>query len=438
MPQLPGGKNKFYSADAKQYVTVVVFNLYVLTGPQLSQDGWLNVMCDENLVTKLASKILHYQNIGYALGLPEADIIAIQNDNPNEELKRIAVVHKWIKKKGSDATYFALKEAFLSELVNDRETAEFIVDYAKERNGMKLSVCRPSMQAQSYPMADSQVTVSLVHAINGLDHPHGVAVANDGQVVVAESHGNCIKVIKEDGLILSSFIVGKCPRGVAVTQDNCILVAVEHEHKIYKMNFEGKVIAYVGCDQEGSEQTEFNSPYGVSVSPLTGLIYVADTYNNRVRVLNGNLQFLYDLSYNDARPKQLNFREPNDVAFDKNGFVYVTDTWNNCVKKFSPDGMFLDEFGDWGTGPGQLCFPEGIAIADNDLMYITEHSNYRVSIFTINGKFVHTIGKEGSGDDQFDWPRGIALDKARSLLYICDYINNRVVVYRIEDNTTQD
>ena len=35
------------------------------------------------------------------------------------------------KKKGGDATYFALKEAFLSELVNDRETAKFIVDYAK-------------------------------------------------------------------------------------------------------------------------------------------------------------------------------------------------------------------------------------------------------------------------------------------------------------------
>ena len=30
------------------------------------------------------------------------------------------------KKKGSDAIYFALKEAFLSELVNDHETAKFI------------------------------------------------------------------------------------------------------------------------------------------------------------------------------------------------------------------------------------------------------------------------------------------------------------------------
>ena len=417
---------------------VVVLTSYVLTGSQFSQHGWLNVKCDENLATKLANKISRYQTVGYALGLTKPDIIEIQEDNPDEKMRRIAVVHKWIKAKGSDATYFALKEAFLSEPVDDRETAEFIVDYAKERNGMKLSVFRPSMQAQSYPMTDSQVTVSLVHAINGLDNPHGVAVANDGQIVVTENHSNCIKVIKENGLILTSFIVGKCPRGVAVTQDNCILVAVEHERKIYKMNFEGKVMACVGCDQEGSRQVEFNSPYGVSVSPLTGLIYVADTYNNRVQVLNDNLQFLYDLTHNDASPKQLNFREPNDVAFDKNGFIYVTDTWNNCVKKFSPEGMFLDEFGDWGTVPGKLCFPEGIAIADNDLMYITEHTNYRVSVFTINGKFIRTIGKEGRGDNQFDWPRGIALDKTRSLLYICDYINNRVVVYRIEDNATED
>ena len=418
-------------------VIVVMLTLYVHTGSRrLSEHMWLNVMCDDNLMTKLPSKILHYEKVGYALRLTEADIKAIQENNHDEELRRKSVLQKWKERNGSHATYFALKEAFLSELVNDRETAEFIEDYAKEHYGMKLSICGP---VSSYPMADSRVTtVSLVRTINGLGRPHGVAMANEGHIIITESYRNSIKVIKEDGSILSSFFVGKCPRGVAVTQDNCILVAVEQEHKIYKMSFEGKVMAYAGCDQESSGQIEFYSPYGVSVSPLTGLVYVADTYNNRVRVLNDNLEFLYDLSCNDASPKQLTFKEPNDVAFDKEGFIYVTDTWNNCVKKFTPEGYFVDEFGHRGTDPGQLRLPEGVTIADNDLMYITEHSNYRVSVFTINGEFVHTFGKEGRGDNEFYWPRGIAVDKARSLLYICDHVNSRVVVYSINDNTTQD
>ena len=417
----------------------VIVTLYVHTGSRLSEHAWLNVTCDDNLMTKLPSRILHYQKVGYALGLIEADIKAIHENNHDEELRRMSVLQQWKKRNGSHATYFVLKEAFLSELVNDRETAEFIEDYAKECFGMKVSICWPSMQVSSYPMADSRVTtVSLVRTINGLDQPHGVAVANDGRIIITENRCNSIKVIKEDGSILTSFFVGKSPRGVAVTQDNCILVAVKQEHKIYKMSFEGKVMACAGCDQESSGQMKFYSPYGVSVSPLTGLIYVADTYNYRVRVLNDNLEFLYDLSCNDASPKQLTFKQPNDVAFDKHGFIYVTDTWNNCVKKFTPEGNFVDEFGDQGTNPGQLCFPEGIAIADNDLMYITEHLNYRVSVFTVNGEFIHTFGKEGRGDNEFDWPRGIAVEKARSLLYICDHINSRVVVYSINDNTTQD
>ena len=416
-----------------------MLTLYVHTGSRLSEHAWLNVTCDDNLMTKLPSKILCYQKVGYALGLTEADIKAIQKNNHDEELRRMSVLQEWKKRNGSRATYFILKEVFLSELVNDRETAEFIEDYAKDHYDMKMSIYGPSTQVSLYPVGDSGVTtVSLVHIINGVDQPHGVAVTNDGHIIITENHNNSIKVIKEDGSILSSFYVGKCPRGVAVTQDNCILVAVEQEHKIYKMSFEGKVMAYAGCDQESSGQIEFYSPYGVSVSPLTGLIYVADTFKDRVRVLNDNLEFLYDLSYNDASPKQLTFKEPNNVAFDKQGFIYVTDTWNNCVKKFTPEGNFVDEFGYRGTAPGQLRFPEGVAIADNDLMYITEHSNYRVSVFTINGEFVHTFGKEGRGDNEFDWPRGIAVDKARSLLYICDHVNSRVVVYSINDNTTQD
>ena len=178
----------------------------VRTGSRLSEHTWLNVTCDDNLMTKLPSRILHYQKVGYALGLTEADIKAIHESNNDEELKRMSVLQQWKRRNGSHATYFLLKEAFLSELVNDRETAEFIEDYAKDHYGMKLSICGPLMQVSSYPMADSRATtVSLVHTINELDQPHGVAVANDGRIIITENHNNSIKVIKEDGSILSSF-----------------------------------------------------------------------------------------------------------------------------------------------------------------------------------------------------------------------------------------
>ena len=64
-------------------------------------------------------------------------------------------------------------------------------------------------------------------------------------------------------------------------------------------------------------------------------------------------------------------------------------------------------------------------------MYITEHHNHRVSVFTTDGKYVQIISKEGKEEGQFGWPCGIALENLRSLLYIYDYFNNRLIVYSI-------
>ena len=51
-----------------------------------------------------------------------------------------------------------------------------------------------------------------------------------------------------------------------------------------------------------------------------------------------------------------------------------------------------------------------------------------VSIFTTDGQFVSSFGGYGNKKDQFTNPRGITLDN-EGCLYICDFDNNRLVVY---------
>ena len=68
---------------------------------------------------------------------------------------------------------------------------------------------------------------------------------------------------------ISSF---SCPRGIAITPDNFILVT--DNHKIQKISMDGKLIASVG--QQGTKPLEFNCPWGITISPTTGQIYVAD------------------------------------------------------------------------------------------------------------------------------------------------------------------
>lgn len=198
---------------------------------------------------------------------------------------------------------------------------------------------------------------------------------------------------------------------MAVIQVNYFLISVDH--KICKISFDGEVRAYVGVDQKGTKPLQFNFPCGVSVSPLTGHIYVTDTFNDEVQILDPDLKFFYELN----REESITFREPYDIAFDNEGFLYITDTWNSCIKKFTSNGKFFAKFGSMGTGPGHLCFPESFSIADNNLMYITEHHNHRFSVFTTDSKYLQKMGKKGKGEGQFDWPHGIAFSNLRSLLY---------------------
>ena len=273
--------------------------------------------------------------------------------------------------------------------------------------------------------------ITPVYTIADLNRPWGVAVTDDGHIIVSELWEHCITVLDGDGKKVKSLgqkneggenIKLSYPRGVAIIPDNFILVGDHHE--IQKISMGGKYITSVGKQGSG---LEFNGPCCIIISPITGHIYIADYYNHRIQVLNPDLTFSHNFGTKGSAEGQFNC--PVDVAIDRRGLVYVTDTYNHRIQKLTPNGQFLSQFGTKGSGPGQLMCPSGIVIDDdNNLIYITECGNHRISIFTTDGKFVRSFGEQGSSVDQFNSPYGITFDR-EGYLYVCDHCNNRLVVY---------
>uniref|UniRef100_A0A1X7SZ42 SMP-30/Gluconolactonase/LRE-like region domain-containing protein n=1 Tax=Amphimedon queenslandica TaxID=400682 RepID=A0A1X7SZ42_AMPQE len=196
--------------------------------------------------------------------------------------------------------------------------------------------------------------------------------------------------------------------------------------RVAKISMDGYLIASAG--KYGSGPLQFNIPYGVAISPITGQVYIANYGNHRILVLNPDLTFSHSFGSKGSANGQ--FQCPRDIAIDSQGLVYVTDSDNHRIQKFSPDGKFVGQFGTRGSGPGQLSSPLGIAIdtAATGLVYVSEFGNHRISVFTSDGVFVRKFGSYGSNIDQFNVPRGLAFDKD-GLLYVCDYSNKRLVVY---------
>ena len=255
-----------------------------------------------------------------------------------------------------------------------------------------------------------------IHTIDGLNRPFGVAVSDDGHVIVTMRDSNCITVLDREGKKVKSLKFSS-PRGVAITPDNFILVT--DNHKIQKLTMDGKIIASVG--KKGSKPLQFNVPSGIAISPTTGQIYVADWGNHHIQVLNPDLTFSYSFGSEGSAEGQFIF--PEFVAIDNQGSVYVGDCCNHRIQVFTSEGKYISQFGTRGSGPGQLQYPTGLVI-NNNLLYVVEMGNHRVSIFTTDGQFVNSFG----GFHITNSPYGITLDN-EGYLYICDFGNNRLVIY---------
>ena len=204
-----------------------------------------------------------------------------------------------------------------------------------------------------------------------------------------------------------------------------LLVVDGDNHRIQKFTAEGRFLTAVGRKgyRSGQMQIEFDYPNGIAISHKDKKVYVCDTSNHRVQILNEDLTFSSSFGGSGSGDGQFNY--PWDVAFDSTGSVYIADSCNHRIQVFTPEGGFLREFGRKGSGEGELSLPSGVCIDSDDRVYVTERNNHRVSIFTCQGKFVQSFGIEGERAGEFNEPWAVTVD-ASGLVYVCDTLNNRV------------
>ena len=284
------------------------------------------------------------------------------------------------------------------------------------------------VEVEGMPIPDSPLSI-IVHqkkrvettSIGNVKDPWGVAVNDGGEIIVAEYGAHIISIFSSNGMKIRS--IGKCgsdpgefqnPSGVAVNSQGNIIVCDYYasQNIIQMFSSSGQLIKSVG--QYGKGLENFNYPYGIAVHPHTNEVFVADTYNHRIKVLREDLSFSNFFGCEGS--KQGEFRQPRDVAFDSDGNVYVADNGNRRIQVFTKEGRYLREFGKKGCKEGELNDIYGIAIDDDDRVYISEWDNHRISLFARNGQFLksyirflpHPVRNKMLVAGR---PRGITVDK---------------------------
>ena len=270
-----------------------------------------------------------------------------------------------------------------------------------------------------------------IKTIGGLSRPWGVAVNQRGEIIVAENSGHCISIFSSIGEKIRTFgskgsaqgqFNGPC--GVAVDGDGNILVVDRANHHIQKLTAGGKFLTAVG--RERNKHLELSYPTGVAVNRRNRKVYICDTYNHRIQILNSDLTFSSSFGSHGSGDGQ--FYYPWDVALDSTGNVYVADSSGHRIQVFTPEGKFLRKFGKYGSGDGELNCPSSVSVDSDDIVYVTECNNHRVSMFTSEGQFLRSFGTKGEGPGQFNSPCGIAVDRD-GLVYVSDRNNKRIQIF---------
>src|SRR6185295_3637021 len=138
------------------------------------------------------------------------------------------------------------------------------------------------------------------------------------------------------------------PFGIAVATDGTIYVAdAGDSNRIRKLTTEGVVTTLAGGNEGFSDgnglAASFNTPSSLALD-ARGNLYLADTSNNRIRKITpqGDVSTIAGdgtAGYIDGSAAQARFNGPVGVAVDAQGNVFVADTYNDRVRMISPDGQ---------------------------------------------------------------------------------------------------
>ena len=258
-----------------------------------------------------------------------------------------------------------------------------------------------------------------------LNAPASVAVDSAGNLYIAEQNNNVIRMVTaatgvistlagtgaagyagDNDLATSAQLSG--PLGVAVDAAGNVFIADTLNDRVRKVAASTGVITTVaGTGDPGysgdrglATAAQLQLPAGVFVDSA-GNIYVADWYNNRVRMVAAATGIITTLAGtgtagslgNNGQAVSAQLSQPTGVTVDSAGNIYIADLGNNRIRKIVPTTGIITTLAGTGASGNSgdsalataalLTSPSGVAISSAGNLYLAASANNRVRFVAV-------------------------------------------------------
>ncbi len=238
------------------------------------------------------------------------------------------------------------------------------------------------------------------------NEPRGLVVDQKGQVIVADSENQRLRIIS-NGMVSTLAGTGakgdldgpatsaqfNLPYGLAIDESGAIYIADKGNNKIRRLA-NGVVSTLAGTGEGGfldgeATSAQFKSPYRLALGAQQGQLYIADRDNHRIRLLANNMVSTIagsESGFLDGLVSLALFKAPHGVAVTANGTIYVADSQNNRIRKIEEGvvstvcGTSVAGFEDGPSNQAQFNYPYDIAIGKSNRIYVADHLNNRIRL----------------------------------------------------------
>ncbi|MBX7220145.1 MAG: IPT/TIG domain-containing protein [Blastocatellia bacterium] len=296
--------------------------------------------------------------------------------------------------------------------------------------------------------------------------PNGIALDSKGNILVCDSFGHRVYRIDGQTWLVSNYagngnggpgggdggpatsgVIREARQITLDTKDN-LFITDTADSRIRQVDAATGVIATVaGTGRQGffgdgglASNAGLSGPFD-SLMDKDGNLLIADSFNNRVRRVDGQTNLISTL----ITPEAINQSDvlvggrffPISLVLDKNGVLFISD--NNRIRRYDPVSKIIktiaggDEIGFAGDGgpasKALLGFPEHLCLDGAGNLFFSDSRNGVIRKIDAQTGIISTVagnpsgpktdlnGDGGPARNAVVSPRGMAFDRAGNLLF---------------------